>query len=61
VAWLPAPLTDQVVLQVAIFAAASEGFSQKNINCSVAESIERFRPVLEAAKDRGIRVRGYGK
>lgn len=45
--------------EVAIFASASEGFSQKNINCSIAESLERFRPVLEAAKADGLPVRGY--
>jgi hydroxymethylglutaryl-CoA lyase len=45
--------------EVAIFGAASEAFSQKNINCSIAESIERFRPVAEAAKGDGILVRGY--
>lgn len=45
--------------EIAIFAAASESFSQKNINCSIAESIERFLPVMDAAKSRGIRVRGY--
>ncbi|MEM7178027.1 MAG: hydroxymethylglutaryl-CoA lyase [Pseudomonadota bacterium] len=45
--------------EIAIFASASEGFSQKNINCSVAESIERFRPVCEAAAGSGIPVRGY--
>ena len=45
--------------EIAIFASASEGFSQKNINCSIAESIKRFRPVLEAAKADGIPVRGY--
>jgi len=45
--------------EVAIFGAASEAFSQKNINCSIAESIERFRPVAEAAKADGIPVRGY--
>ena len=45
--------------EIAVFAAASEGFSQQNINCSIAESIERFRPVAEAAKAHGIRVRGY--
>ncbi|MCB2113533.1 MAG: hydroxymethylglutaryl-CoA lyase [Parvularculaceae bacterium] len=44
---------------VAVFGAASESFSQKNINCSIAESIERFRPVIEAAKADGVRVRGY--
>ncbi|MGJ8527350.1 hydroxymethylglutaryl-CoA lyase [Maritalea sp.] len=45
--------------EVAIFASASEGFSQKNINCSIEESIERFNPLLEAAKEDGIPVRGY--
>ena len=45
--------------QVAIFAAASESFSQKNINCSIDESIERFKPVLEAANKHKIKVRAY--
>jgi hydroxymethylglutaryl-CoA lyase len=45
--------------EVAVFAAASEAFSQKNTNCSIAESLTRFHPVLEAAKANGIRVRGY--
>jgi hydroxymethylglutaryl-CoA lyase len=45
--------------EVAIFGAASEAFSQKNINCSIADSIERFRPIAEAAKADGIPVRGY--
>jgi hydroxymethylglutaryl-CoA lyase len=45
--------------EVAIFGAASEAFSRKNINCSIAESIERFRPIAEAAKADGIPVRGY--
>ncbi|SHH76602.1 hydroxymethylglutaryl-CoA lyase [Ferrimonas marina] len=44
---------------VAVFAAASEGFSQHNINCSVAESLHRFEPVLQAAQQRGVPVRGY--
>jgi hydroxymethylglutaryl-CoA lyase len=44
--------------EVVIFAAASEAFSQKNINCSIAESIERFRDVAEAAKANKLRVRG---
>jgi hydroxymethylglutaryl-CoA lyase len=50
---------DAIVDEVAIFGAASEAFSQKNINCSIAESIERFRPIAEAAKSDGIPVRGY--
>jgi len=45
--------------EVAIFGAASEAFSHKNINCSIAESIERFRPITEAARADGILVRGY--
>lgn len=45
--------------EVAVFAAASESFSQKNINCSIEESIERFKPVVEAAKEQNIVVRGY--
>ena len=45
--------------EVAVFASASEGFSQKNINCSVAESLDRFRPVLQAAAVAGVPVRGY--
>ncbi|HEX4233101.1 MAG TPA: hydroxymethylglutaryl-CoA lyase [Caldimonas sp.] len=44
--------------EIVVFAAATEAFSQKNINCSIAESIERFRPVVEAAKRHGIKVRG---
>ena len=47
------------VKEVAIFAAASESFSQRNINCSIAESLERFEPVMAAAMSHGIRVRGY--
>lgn len=45
--------------EVAVFSAASEAFTQKNINCSIAESLERFVPVIETAKAQGIRVRGY--
>jgi len=47
------------VREVAVFAAASEGFIQKNINCSIAESIERFKPVARAALSAGLAVRGY--
>ncbi|MCX7161255.1 MAG: hydroxymethylglutaryl-CoA lyase, partial [Proteobacteria bacterium] len=46
-------------MEVAIFGAASESFSKKNINCSIAESLERFRPVAEAAAKNNVRVRGY--
>lgn len=45
--------------EVAIFASASEGFSQKNINCSIAESLDRFAPIAAAAKAAGVPVRGY--
>ena len=44
--------------EIVVFGAASEAFSQRNINCSIAQSIERFRPVVEAALTRGIHVRG---
>jgi hydroxymethylglutaryl-CoA lyase len=44
---------------ISIFTAASEGFCRANINCSIAESIERFRPVIARAKADGVRVRGY--
>ena len=47
------------VNEVAVFGAASESFSQKNINCSIAESLHRFEPVIELAKTRNIPVRGY--
>jgi hydroxymethylglutaryl-CoA lyase len=45
--------------EIAIFAAATEAFSRRNINCSIAESLERFAPVAEAALKKGWRVRGY--
>lgn len=45
--------------EIAVFAAASESFSSKNLNCSIAKSLERFEPVCAAAKEQGIRVRGY--
>ncbi|MFZ3120278.1 MAG: hydroxymethylglutaryl-CoA lyase [Variovorax sp.] len=44
--------------EIVVFGAASEAFSQKNINCSIAESIERFAPVVAAAREKGIHVRG---
>ena len=44
--------------EIVVFAAATEAFSQKNINCSIAESVERFRPVVAAAHGHGIKVRG---
>jgi hydroxymethylglutaryl-CoA lyase len=45
--------------EVAVFVAASESFSMKNINCSIAESLDRARPVVDAARRHGMRVRGY--
>ncbi|MGH8851902.1 MAG: hydroxymethylglutaryl-CoA lyase, partial [Casimicrobiaceae bacterium] len=45
--------------EVAVFVATSETFSRRNINCSIAESLERARPVAAAAKAHGVRVRGY--
>jgi hydroxymethylglutaryl-CoA lyase len=45
--------------EVAVFGAASETFSQKNINCSIAESLERFRPIVVAAREADVKVRGY--
>src|SRR5919108_3183044 len=45
--------------EIAVFGAASETFSQKNINCSIDESLDRFDPVCEAARRDGVRVRGY--
>ena len=50
---------DSGVSEVAVFAAASEAFSQKNINCTIAESLKRFEPVMALATQRGIPVRGY--
>ena len=45
--------------EIAVFASASESFSLRNINCSIAESLERFAPVMEGARAAGMRVRGY--
>ncbi|MDZ7790514.1 MAG: hydroxymethylglutaryl-CoA lyase [Xanthomonadales bacterium] len=45
--------------EIAVFTAASEAFNQKNINCSIAESLERFAPVMARARGDGVRVRGY--
>ncbi|WP_339528421.1 hydroxymethylglutaryl-CoA lyase [Pseudomonas mucidolens] len=47
------------VKEVAVFAAASEAFSQRNINCSINDSLERFAPIMAAAKQHGVTVRGY--
>lgn len=45
--------------EIAIFGAASETFSQRNINCSIQESLQKFRDVSQAALDKGLKVRGY--
>ncbi|MBM3541221.1 MAG: hydroxymethylglutaryl-CoA lyase, partial [Alphaproteobacteria bacterium] len=55
---LEAALAAQVE-EIAVFGAASETFSQKNINCSIVESLARFAPVAAAAREKGVRVRGY--
>ncbi|WP_339545210.1 hydroxymethylglutaryl-CoA lyase [Pseudomonas sp. RA_35y_Pfl2_P32] len=47
------------VKEVAVFAAASEAFSQRNINCSISESLARFVPIMDAARQHGVSVRGY--
>ena len=47
------------VKEIAIFGAASESFSQKNINCSISESVERFKPVCDRALKEGLKIRGY--
>lgn len=47
------------VKEVAVFAAASEAFSQRNINCSISESLQRFEPIMDAARQHGVKVRGY--
>ena len=47
------------VKEIAVFAAASEAFSQRNINCSISESLERFAPIMAAAQQQGVSVRGY--
>lgn len=48
-----------VTYEVAVFVSASEGFSQKNLNCSILESVERLTPVVQAARAAGVAVRGY--
>lgn len=55
----PPPGPRKPALEIAVFAAATESFSQKNLNCSIATSLERFRDVIQAAKDADLRVRAY--
>lgn len=47
------------VKEIAVFASATQEFSQKNLNCSIAESLKRFQPVMQQAKKNNIKVRGY--
>lgn len=47
------------VKEIAVFASATQAFSQKNLNCSIEESLKRFEPVMDIAKKNGIQVRGY--
>ncbi|CAF9908559.1 MAG: hypothetical protein GOMPHAMPRED_006196 [Gomphillus americanus] len=54
-----ANLSKSNTTEISVFAAATEAFSKANLNCSIAESLERFRPILLQAKERNIRVRGY--
>ena len=55
---LTSPSTNRLH-EISIFIAATESFSQKNTNCSIAESLERFKPVISLAKSRNIRIRAY--
>ncbi|KAJ9143303.1 Hydroxymethylglutaryl-CoA lyase [Pleurostoma richardsiae] len=55
----PAEHTVKPEIEIAVFAAATESFSQKNLNCDVATSLARFREVIQAAKDANLRVRAY--
>lgn len=50
---------DAEIKEVAVFTAASESFTQKNINCSIEESLQRFKPIMELAQQHNIKVRGY--
>ena len=51
--------TNSPPIEISLFAAATEAFSKANINCTIAESLERFQPIVSLAKSRKIRVRGY--
>ncbi|KFY08602.1 hypothetical protein V492_06079, partial [Pseudogymnoascus sp. VKM F-4246] len=53
------PLPNTPKIEFSVFAAATESFTQKNLNCDIATSLERFKPVIQGAKDAGYRVRGY--
>ncbi|EPQ62721.1 Bgt-3228 [Blumeria graminis f. sp. tritici] len=56
---LHCPATSRPAIKIAVFAAATETFSQKNLNCSIAESLERFRPVISMAKSAHLPIRAY--
>jgi hydroxymethylglutaryl-CoA lyase len=55
----PVPNSSQNSTEISLFAAATETFSNKNTNCSIQESLDRCKPILAMAKDKGIRARGY--
>lgn len=55
----PSSTTPTHNLEFSVFAAATESFTQKNLNCDIATSLDRFRPVVQSAKDAGYKVRGY--
>lgn len=55
----PVPNSSQNSTEISLFAAATETFSDKNTNCSIQESLDRCRPILAIAKERGLRARGY--
>jgi hydroxymethylglutaryl-CoA lyase len=55
----PVPPATRNTSEISLFAAATETFSQKNTNCSIAESMERCKPIMEMARQNGLRVRGY--
>jgi hydroxymethylglutaryl-CoA lyase len=55
----PATNATHPPIEFSVFAAATESFTRKNLNCTIAESLQRFEPVVTAAKDAGYRVRGY--
>jgi len=55
----PPPTSNSNSTEISLFAAATETFSQKNTNCSIAESLDRCRPIMDLAKQHNIRVRGY--
>ncbi|KAL3425500.1 3-hydroxy-3-isohexenylglutaryl-CoA/hydroxy-methylglutaryl-CoA lyase [Phlyctema vagabunda] len=55
----PSLFSDNLPVEISVFAAATESFSEKNLNCSIATSLEKFKPVIQGAKERGFNVRAY--